>query len=246
MKVIPAIDLRGGRCVRLLQGEFDAETRYEQDPVELAQEYQSLGCTDLHVVDLDGARTGDPANLPIIRSIVRETDMTVQVGGGIRDYERLERLLSQGVARVVVGSAAVERPESVTGWLRAVGPERLVAALDVRIDETGVPRAATHGWTRDAGLSLWQAIERYSEPALLHVLCTDISRDGALSGPNTGLYGEFSARFPDIALQASGGVRDVADLEALAACGAAAAITGRALLEGTLGKEELRSFSRDA
>jgi phosphoribosylformimino-5-aminoimidazole carboxamide ribotide isomerase len=246
VKVIPAIDLRGGRCVRLLRGEFDAETRYEHDPVELALEYQSLGCTDLHVVDLDGARTGDPGNLPIIRSIVRESEMTVQVGGGIRDYERLEELLSFGTGRVVIGSVAVERPETVAGWLRGIGPDRIVVALDVRIDENGVPRATSRGWTRDAGLTLWQAVERFSDPALRHVLCTDISRDGALSGPNLDLYREFADRFPDVALQASGGVRNISDLQALAACGTAAAITGRALLEGTLGKEEVRSFSRDA
>lgn len=246
MKVIPAIDLRGGRCVRLLQGEFDAETRYHHDPVELALEYQSLGCTDLHVVDLDGARTGDPANLAIIRAIAAATDMAVQVGGGIRDFERLARLLEDGVARVVLGSLAVNGPETVAGWLREAGPDRLVVALDVRLDMAGVPRVTSHGWTRDSRLTLWQAVERFTEPPLRHVLCTDISRDGALSGPNLALYEEFTARFPDIALQASGGVRDMGDIDALARIGAAAAITGKALLEGTLSAEEVRSYSLDA
>jgi phosphoribosylformimino-5-aminoimidazole carboxamide ribotide isomerase len=244
--VMPAIDLRGGRCVRLFQGEFDAETGYDHDPLELALEYQSAGCRELHVVDLDGARTGDPANLDIIRAIAAGTTMTVQVGGGIRDQERLERLLDCGVDRVVIGSLAVNRPETVTGWLREAGPERIVVALDVRLDQRGIPRVTSHGWTRDSDLTLWQAVERFTEPRLRHVLCTDISRDGALTGPNTELYGEFVSRFPDIGLQASGGVRDVSDLEALGRCGAAAAITGRALLEGTLTREELRSFSRGA
>lgn len=246
MIVMPAIDLRGGRCVRLFQGEFDAETRYEHDPLELALEYQAAGCRELHVVDLDGARTGDPANLEIIRAIAGETTMTVQVGGGIRDQERLQRLLDCGVDRVVIGSVAVNRPETVAGWLSEAGAERIVIALDVRLDERGIPRVTTHGWTRDSELTLWQAVERYTEPPLRHVLCTDISRDGALSGPNVDLYAEFVGRFPEIGLQASGGVRDVGDLEALRACGAAAAITGKALLEGTLTREEAGKFSRDA
>jgi phosphoribosylformimino-5-aminoimidazole carboxamide ribotide isomerase len=244
--VMPAIDLRGGRCVRLYQGEFDAETGYDHDPLELALEYQSAGCRELHVVDLDGARTGDPANLDIIRAIARETALTVQVGGGIRDQERLQRLFHCGVDRVVIGSQAVNRPETVTGWLREAGPQHIVIALDVRLDERGIPRVTSHGWTRDSELTLWQAVERFAEPPLSHVLCTDISRDGALTGPNVELYGEFVARFPEIGLQASGGVRDVTDLEALRACGAAAAITGKALLEGTLTRQEAGSFSRDA
>lgn len=246
MKLIPAIDLRGGRCVRLLQGEFDAETRYEHDPLMLARKYQALGCRELHVVDLDGARTGDQANLKIIRQIVRETDLDVQVGGGIRDQRRLDRLLSYGVARAVIGSLAVSRPEIVAGWLREIGVERLVVALDVRLDAKGVPRVASHGWTRESDLTLWQAIERFTEPPLRHVLCTDIGRDGAMSGPNLALYREFVLRFPDVSLQASGGVRHVADLEALRDGGAAAAISGKALLEGKIRPEELKSFSRDA
>ena len=246
MEIWPAIDLRGGRCVRLLRGEFDAETRYPQDPLALAKYYAGLGCEYLHVVDLDGARTGDPANLAIIRDIARATPLAVQVGGGIRDQQRLERLLACGVARVVVGSLAVNQPETVARWLRAMDPESIVVALDVRLDEGGVPRVTSHGWTRESALTLWQAVERYSEVRLRHVLCTDVDRDGAMSGPNLDLYTEFVSRFPDVALQASGGVRDLADLDALRARGAAAAITGKALLEGRIAGRELRAFSLGA
>ncbi len=246
MKVIPAIDLRGGRCVRLFQGEFDAETRYEHDPVALAGRYEASGCRYLHVVDLDGARTGDPANLRIVRDIVSKTSLEVQVGGGVRELRRLNELLDYGASRVVIGSQAIRRPETVTAWLREHGADRLVIALDVRLDDTGVPRVTTHGWTRDSALTLWQAVDRFAEPALRHVLCTDISRDGAMTGPNVPLYEEFVRRYPDVSLQASGGVRDVADLEALRRSGAAAAITGKAMLEGTLTPEELVPFSRGA
>jgi phosphoribosylformimino-5-aminoimidazole carboxamide ribotide isomerase len=142
----------------------------------------------------------------------------------------------------VIGSVAVTRPELVTGWLARFGAGRLVLALDVRLDAGGVPRVATHGWREQTAVDLWDAVERYREAGLAHVLCTDVSRDGALAGPNLDLYREAVRRCPQIAWQASGGVRDAADLHALAAIGVAAAVSGKALIEGRMTTEELQPF----
>jgi phosphoribosylformimino-5-aminoimidazole carboxamide ribotide isomerase len=245
MKLIPAIDLRGGRCVRLLKGDFEQETRYAVDPVALAEQYASLGARWLHVVDLDGAKRGEPVNLPLIRRMQEAAGISVQLGGGIRTRASLE--LALGVAeRAVVGSLAVSDPDLVASWLTEFGPERLTLALDVRLTEDGTPLIATHGWTRASSLTLAAAIERFAAAGLKHVLCTDIDRDGALSGPNVELYRECAARWPRIALQASGGVRGAADLAALADAGVAATVSGKALLEGRLTTEEIRPFLRGA
>lgn len=245
MQLIPAIDLRDGRCVRLLKGDFEQETRYSVDPIELAVHYRQLGARWLHVVDLDGAKRGEPVNLPLIRRMQEAAGVAVQLGGGIRTRASLEQAL--GVAeRAVVGSLAVGDTDLVAGWLVELGPERLTLALDVRLAEDGTPRIATHGWTRASSLTLAAAIERFSAAGLRHVLCTDIDRDGALSGPNVELYRECAARWPAIAFQASGGVRDAADLAALAAAGVAGTVSGKALLEGRLKLEEIRPFLRGA
>ena len=243
MQLIPAIDLRGGRCVRLLQGRFDAETVYASDPLEVLDRYLALGAREIHVVDLDGARAGSQANRAAIARIAgRAPAGGVQVGGGVRSRAVVDELLALGVARVVIGSVAVTEPDEVALWLRDRGAESIVLAFDVRLDEGGTPRLATHGWERQTETSLWDAVERYLPAGLRHVLCTDVARDGAMSGPNLALYAEAVRRFPGIAWQASGGVSQAADLHALAATGVAAVISGRALLEGRLNAEELSPF----
>jgi phosphoribosylformimino-5-aminoimidazole carboxamide ribotide isomerase len=245
MELIPAIDLRDGRCVRLLKGDFAQETRYSVDPVELAQHYRELGARTLHVVDLDGAKQGVPVNLPVIRRMRAAAGIDVQLGGGIRARASLEDALDVA-ARVVIGSLAVSDPAIVAEWLEEFGPERLTLALDVRLGVDGTPMIATHGWTRASTLSLGAAIDRYAAVGLKHVLCTDIERDGALSGPNVGLYRDCVSRWPEIDFQASGGVRDLGDLTALAAAGVAATVSGKAFLEGRLKPEEIRPFLRGA
>jgi len=245
MELIPAIDLRDGRCVRLLQGDFERETRYSVDPVELAEHYRELGARSLHVVDLDGAKHGVPVNLPVIRRMRAAAQVDVQLGGGIRARASLEEAL-EVAARAVIGSLAVSDPELVVSWLTEFGPERLTLALDVRVGADGTPMIATHGWTRASTLRLEAAIDRFAAAGLKHVLCTDIERDGALSGPNVELYRDCAKRWPGIEFQASGGVRDVGDLTALAATGVAATVSGKALLEGRLKPEEIRPFLRGA
>jgi phosphoribosylformimino-5-aminoimidazole carboxamide ribotide isomerase len=245
MELIPAIDLRDGRCVRLLQGDFARETRYPVDPVELGQRYRGLGARWLHVVDLDGAKRGAPVNLALVARIRERRGLSVQFGGGIRDRKSLEQALKIA-DRVVIGSLAVTAPELVGAWLQEFGAERLALALDVRVGPNGEAAIATHGWTRASDATLASAIEEYLPAGLRHVLCTDIDRDGALGGPNVALYADCVRRWPTVAFQASGGVRDAADLDALAATKVAAAISGRALLDGRINDTEIRRFLPNA
>jgi len=246
MRLIPAIDLRAGRCVRLLQGDFANETRYDADPGSLLDKYRAWGADWLHVVDLDGAKDGSLGNRALIAQLAAQQAVNLQVGGGLRDIAAVTQMLDLGAARVVIGSAAVTRAGDVRHWLEHVGPDRMTLAFDVRLDDGGIPRVATHGWQRQSDLSLWSALDDFAGSALTHVLCTDVGRDGALSGPNLELYREAARRHPHIQWQASGGIRDAGDLHALTAAGAAAAISGKALLEELIPLEDLQPFLPNA
>jgi phosphoribosylformimino-5-aminoimidazole carboxamide ribotide isomerase len=245
MLLMPAIDLRDGRCVRLLKGDFDQETRYAADPVVLARQYSDLGAGWLHIVDLDGAKRGEPVNLDLIERMRRTAGVEVQLGGGIRTRAALTQALAVA-SRVVIGSLAVSDSPQVAQWIAELGPDRVTLALDVRLDADGTPLVATHGWTKASTLTLAEAIGRFEHVGLKHVLCTDIDRDGAMTGPNTELYRDCVRRWPTIAFQASGGVRDARDLETLAATGVAGAVSGKALLEGRISPEEIKPFLRGA
>jgi phosphoribosylformimino-5-aminoimidazole carboxamide ribotide isomerase len=246
MLLIPSIDLRNGRCVRLLKGNFDQETRYDLEPHELLQRYRALGATWLHVVDLDGAKDGRLANRSVVIRLASQKALNVQVGGGVRSAAVVDDLLRNGIDRVIVGSAAVENPGEVQAWMKRYGAEKIGLAFDIRHDADGVPRVLTRGWTQESKLSLWEAIESYLPHGLLHVLCTDAELDGAMQGPAVNLYKEFMKRYPRIQLQASGGVRSAADLASLADIGSAAAISGKALLEEAIKPSELKPFLPNA
>jgi phosphoribosylformimino-5-aminoimidazole carboxamide ribotide isomerase len=241
MELLPAIDIRNGRCVRLLRGDFEKETLYEVDPVELATGYSNLGAKWLHLVDLDGAQSGSPKNLLAIKLLSNIAGLKIQLGGGIRSTSHVLEALNS-VERVVIGSLALLKPSLVKTWLKDFGSDHLCLALDVKLDESGVPYVVTHGWTKNSQHTLWALLESYAGTTLKHVLCTDVDRDGALLGPNISLYRECVDRYPDINFQASGGVRDVADLHALTKTGVAYAISGKALLEHRFSKEEISSF----
>ena len=244
MRLIPAIDLRAGQCVRLLHGDFEAETRYPTDPQSLLTQYRGVGADWLHIVDLDGARDGSLGNRAIIVELAARKAVNLQVGGGLRNTAALAQMLDAGVARAVVGSAALSQVEQVQAWLAHFGAQRLTLAFDVSIDDSGVPRVMTHGWQRQSEYSLWNALDNYSQ--LKHVLCTDVGRDGALTGPNVELYREAVRRYPQVEWQASGGIRNAHDLHALCEAGAAAAISGKALLENLIPIEELQPFLPNA
>jgi len=246
VEVIPAIDLLAGQCVRLLRGDFEQVVVYEIQPLELALRYRDAGLTRLHVVDLDGARSGSPGNHALITELASVAGLSVQVGGGVRDRARVSALLATGAQRVVLGSVAIETPEETATWLSALGPDRLVLAIDVRLDASGEPRAVSRGWTVDSGRSLWELLPFYLDAGARHFLCTDVGRDGTLGGPNLALYSEWLRRFPGSELIASGGVAGEADLRALRRQGVPAVVTGKALLDGRLTLEEIRQFLRDA
>jgi phosphoribosylformimino-5-aminoimidazole carboxamide ribotide isomerase len=242
MELIPSIDLRGGHCVRLLQGDFSRETRYDFAPHELLLRYREMGARWLHVVDLDGARDGRLANREILVALASQKSLLLQVGGGLRQRATLEDLFAHGVDRAIVGSAAVEAQLEVQDWLQRFGPEKIGLAFDVRLDDGNMPRLQTRGWTQGSTMTLWEAIDVFLPFGLRHVLCTDVARDGALGGPNIALYAEAQRRYPQIAWQASGGVHNIADLAALDALGVAAAISGKALLEERLQPADLQPW----
>jgi len=242
MLLIPAIDLKDGKCARLFKGDFNAQTRYDYEPKELLRRYSAFGAPWLHVVDLDGAKDGEMANRALILALASERALKLQVGGGVRSTEAIEDLLAHGVDRIVVGSTAIEAPRLVIAWLKRFGCERVCLAFDVLLDSFAVPRVRTRGWKRSTPLDLWRAVKPFLEHGLKHALCTDVERDGTLAGPNLDLYIQATAHLPQLAWQASGGVRDAADLSALAATGVAAASCGKALLEGRINPEELLAF----
>jgi len=246
MIVIPAIDIKNGKCVRLYQGDFEKSTEYSNDPDEIARQFAGLAASDLHIVDLDGAQSGTQQNRDIVAAITSESKQAVQLGGGIRDAATVAAWLDAGVSRCVVGSLAVTEPDTVKAWLNRFGKERIVIALDVKIDEQNEPIVTTHGWTRKSEMTLFECIDDFMSSGLQQVLCTDVSRDGAMTGPNFDLYASIVERYPDLKLQASGGVRHIDDLHQLRRIGVPAAISGRALLDGKITVEEFETFLQNA
>lgn len=235
MKLIPAIDLLDGRCVRLLHGDFEKVTHYPPLPVELARQYAAEGAEWLHVVDLAASRDGAEADTSALFKLLNQAPQKVQTGGGVRDADDISQRLDAGAARVVVGSLSVTQSRTFVGWLQHFGAGKLVAALDIRIDDDGVPWPRTHGWTGQGDRDMWQLLDELAAGGLEHVLCTDISRDGAMSGPNLDLYSQITQRYPGLQLQASGGVSSLDDLRRLKPTRAAGVITGKALLEKRFG-----------
>lgn len=232
MNLIPAIDLLDGKVVRLLHGDFEHTTFYPFEPSELARRYAKAGATWLHVVDLAASRDGAGADTRALFDLLADVPQSVQTGGGVRQQSDVHERLQAGASRVVIGSLCVTQTSSVKNWLDLFGAEQLVAALDVSLDDDGTPWPKIHGWTQRGDRNMWQVLDDLCAAGLRHLLCTDISRDGALSGPNLDLYSEIMSRYPEIQLQASGGVSSLSDLDKLKATGASGVISGKALLDG--------------
>jgi phosphoribosylformimino-5-aminoimidazole carboxamide ribotide isomerase len=228
----PAIDVREGRVVRLRQGDYAQETRYADEPLALASRYADAGARWLHLVDLDAARAGGYTLAPLLAELKARTRLKVQTGGGVRGEVDVEALLAAGADRVVVGSLAVREPGRVASWVSRYGAERITVALDTRRDAEGRWRLPVHGWTEEGGKELDVLAAAYDEVGLRHLLCTDISRDGMLSGPNFDLYRYLCARVPRLAVQASGGVSAAGDVAAAKALGCGGIVLGKALLDG--------------
>lgn len=232
--IYPAIDVRGGRVVRLHQGDYAQETAYGDDPFALAMRYADAGAAWLHLVDLDAAREGGYTLAPLLERIARDGRLQVQTGGGVRSEADVRALRDSGATRVVVGSLAVSQPQTVAGWLRVFGNDALTLGFDVRRDETGAWRPATHGWTRTAEFTLAALLDEYADAGLRHVLCTDIARDGTLAGPEFELYAWLKDNAPQLQVQVSGGASAIGDVHRAREAGCAGIVLGKALLEGRI------------
>lgn len=229
MDIIPSFDLLDGKLVRLRQGDFEQKTEYTADPLSLAQELEQSGIRRLHMVDLDGARTGRPSNLHILEQVASRTRLEVDYGGGLRSIPSLKQVWDAGAMLFSVGSVAVLAQDEFRAWVEKFGPDKFLIGADVR--ERFV---AVHGWKEQTEIGLFDFLQQMHALGLRKFSVTDIERDGELSGPATALYHDILQKFPDLELVASGGVRDVADLEELTAIGCAGAIVGKAFFEGQI------------
>ena len=236
--IIPAIALIDGCVVRLHQGDYGLRRDYGEDPLSRLQRYQASGAKLLHIVDLTGAKDPKARQIPLLRELLGSLSIPVQTGGGIRSADDVRSLLDAGAARVVVGSAAVKRTDEVAGWMKIFGADKLVLALDVRINQAGNAEVAVSGWQENSGVLMDDLIRAFEPVGLRYVLTTDISKDGTLAGPNTALYAKLAQTFPTIDFQASGGIGSLDDIRAVSHTSAAGVIVGRALLEGKFTLEE--------
>jgi len=228
MILYPAIDLMDGRIVRLSQGKFDQATTYEADPAQALHDFAAAGASWAHIVDLDGARAGEPRQHDLLAALAAAAPLKLQVAGGIRTRDHVSRLLGAGASRIVIGSLAIRDPDLVRALLAEFGPDRITLALDVNT-ASGTPMVATHGWSQESRLSLWEVARMYEAE---HLLVTDIARDGMLQGPNLDLIRHCAAALPRWSVQASGGVAEPHQLRQLDEAGAAGAVVGKALWEG--------------
>ncbi len=239
MQIWPAIDLRGGMCVRLQQGDYARETVFSDDPVTVARGFQASGAKHLHLVDLDGAREGKPVNAGVVQRVVEAVDMQCELGGGVRGTETVERLLATGLDRLVVGTSALKRPEWFAETCNQY-PGKLVLGLDARDG-----KVATDGWEQDSGADVLTVAGELSALPIAAIIYTDIATDGMLAGPNVEAMAAMQAAV-DVPVVASGGVTTADDVAALAAAGLAGAIIGRALYEGRITIEAALAAAGDA
>lgn len=234
IELIPAIDIINGKCVRLTQGDYDNKIVYNEDPVRQAMEFCQLGFHRLHIVDLDGAKSKHVVNDSVLKEITKSTDLIVDFGGGIKTENDIEKVFNAGASMVTVGSVAVTQPELFISWLKKYGTERMILGADVR---NGI--VSINGWQDNSGEHLLPFLEKYVNLGVHNVLCTDISKDGMLSGPATELYKTVMAQYPGLHLIASGGVSCNKDIRYLEANGIPAVVFGKAYYEGRINISEL-------
>ncbi|TAF31455.1 MAG: 1-(5-phosphoribosyl)-5-[(5-phosphoribosylamino)methylideneamino]imidazole-4-carboxamide isomerase [Cytophagales bacterium] len=234
---IPALDLINGQCVRLYQGDYAQKTVYKTSPLDLALSYEAAGLKRLHLVDLDGAKAGEPVHLYILEQIASKTSLIIDFGGGIRTKDQAQSVLDAGAAQITVGSLAVKAPETFADWLTHFGSEKILLAADVR---NGF--LAVSGWTEQTQISIFDAMNKWLMAGLRWCFCTDISHDGTFAGPALSLYKELLSRFPSLRLIASGGVRSVQDLADCEALGMSGVIIGKALLEEKITLKDLSTW----
>ncbi len=238
MKIIPAIDLVDGKCVRLTQGDFKKKKIYREDPVAVAREFEDAGLEYLHLVDLDGAKKGKVVNWKVIIEIQEKTILRVDVGGGVQSTEEVSQLLDLGIERINIGTIAVTNPEKLQGWMQDYGAENFILSADLRGDEVQI-----HGWQSASVLTVYDLVSQFLPSGLQYLSCTDINTDGTLVGPNFGLYKKLKKRFPELKITASGGVGSVEDLLQLQYIKLDAAIVGSALYEGKIKLLDLKPLT---
>lgn len=236
IELIPAIDIIGGKCVRLTKGDYSQKTVYNDDPVAQACEFERLGFRRLHVVDLDGAKASHIVNDGVLRAISRATSLRVDFGGGIKTEADLEKAFAAGASMVTIGSVAVRQPQLFLDWLKRFGAGKLILGADVRNG-----RISVNGWKEDSEEELLPFLEKYVNAGIKNVLCTDISRDGTLAGPAIDLYKSVMEKYPRLHLIASGGVGSGDDIRKLDEAGIPAVVFGKAWYEGKIDLEALRA-----
>lgn len=234
MRIIPAIDIIDGKCVRLSQGDYNQKIIYNENPIEVAKEFEANGIEFLHLVDLDGAKAGKIINWKILEKIASQTQLKIDVGGGIKTNHDLEVVLKSGAHQVNIGSLATSNKTKVFEWMEVYGAEKIILSADVK-----GTKVAVSGWLEDSGLELNDLLKDYLEKGLIYCVCTDISKDGMLLGPSIDLYSETLKLFPDLKLIASGGVASINDLMELKKMNMDGVIIGKAIYEGKIKLKEL-------
>ena len=234
IELIPAIDIIGGQCVRLTKGDYDQKTVYRDSPAEVAKEFEQIGFKRLHVVDLDGAKSKHIVNSEVLRRVTTDTQLVVDFGGGIKTDEDIEKAFAAGASMVTIGSIAVTDPDLFMGWLEKYGAEHIILGADVRHGKISI-----NGWKEDSTEDLLPFLKKYVDAGVKNVLCTEISKDGTLTGPAIELYQSIMAAYPGLHLIASGGVSSIDDIKALEAAGIPAVVFGKAIYEGKINLNEL-------
>ncbi|HMG92033.1 MAG TPA: 1-(5-phosphoribosyl)-5-[(5-phosphoribosylamino)methylideneamino]imidazole-4-carboxamide isomerase [Chryseolinea sp.] len=237
MRIIPAIDIIDGKCVRLVQGDYTQKTIYNENPLDVAQSFEDAGLTHLHLVDLDGAKAGKVVSWQVIEKVTRGTSLKVDFGGGIKTTEEVNRLLEIGVSQVNLGSIAVKQPEKITEWIQQFGADKIILSADVKNEMISLD-----GWQQNSTINIVTFLRDYIQRGIEHVTCTDISTDGMLTGPNIELYKKILLSFPQLHLIASCGVSSLEDLHELKLIGADGVIVGKAIYEGRIALKDLNNI----
>lgn len=237
IQVIPAIDLIDGQCVRLSQGDYQQKKVYHADPVEVAKQFEGVGCKRLHLVDLDGAKAGHVVNLQVLERIAANTTLEIDFGGGVKNESDLHSVFSAGASMVTCGSIAQREPEMFSSWIQSFGAEKMILAADTRHGMIAIA-----GWLETTQEPVTSFVRHYVSQGLNQVLCTDISKDGMLQGPSVDLYQQLLDEMPGISLIASGGVSGVGDIHTLDAMGVPFVVVGKAIYDGLITMEQLKEL----
>lgn len=237
MRIIPAIDIINGKCVRLTQGDYGKVKVYREDPVDVALEFQNADLEYLHLVDLDGAKKGKVINWDVVEEIQGKTALMVDFGGGVKMEEDVQRLLDLGVNQINIGSLAIKEPKKFSSWMEKYGAENFILSADVRNENVMI-----NGWLESANFRLFDLVEQFITDGLQYLTCTDIGLDGMLKGPNIALYKKLKNKFPNLKIIASGGISSLEDLKELNYIQMHGAIIGKAIYEGKLKLEELKNI----